>query len=409
MNTTGRLYYLDSYLIEFTARVTAFAEMDDQRFAVTLDETAFYPTGGGQPSDTGTLESSTGVARVVECIDAGSEGVLHVIEGEPPQTGARVAGRIDWPRRFEHLQQHTAQHILSQAFIKLYDAETHGFRIMERWSEIDVRLENPSAERIRQATQLANEIVWENRPVRVRLVTAEEAARMSLRKAPQREGVLRIVEIEGFDTNACGGTHARATGEVGVIFARSWERAKGMTRIEFVAGVRALKDYETVNETVRRIAASFSVGRDEIEQSTLRLTDEHKELSRRLRALEATLIEAEAEELIRQINPGLNERRIVARIFDRRDHESLKQLAQMLIQRPQTIVLLASTDGGAARLVFARSPDIQADMNLLMREACQELNGRGGGRPDMAQGGGQANSTTLTQTLKLITERLNAN
>ncbi len=413
MNATKRLYYDDSHLTDFQARVLAVTEIKDKGFAVTLDETAFYPTGGGQPSDTGTLECANGTARVVECVDAGDggdAGVQHIVEGELPQAGEEVTGRVDWSGRFEHIQQHTAQHILSQAFIKLYEAETHGFRIMKRWSEIDVRLNDPSDERIREAVESANKIVWENRPVRVRHVCAEEAAYLPLRKTPTREGELRIVEIEGYDTNACGGTHARATGEIGLILVRSWERAKGMTRIEFVAGARALKDYEAANETARRVAALFSVGRDEIEQASLRLLEENKELARRLRTIESTLADSEAETLTGQAMIGRDDLRIVARTFDNRDHEGLKQIAHKLIQRPRTIALLGSTDGDAAvRLVFARSPEVSEDMNLLMREACQSLNGRGGGRSDMAQGGGQADSTTLAQTLELIAGRFIAN
>ncbi|MEJ7577580.1 MAG: DHHA1 domain-containing protein [Pyrinomonadaceae bacterium] len=410
MNATKRLYYDDSHLTNFQARVLAVTEIKDKGFAVTLDETAFYPMGGGQPSDTGTLECASGTARVVECVDAGEAGVQHVVEGELLQVGEAVTGRIDWSRRFEHIQQHTAQHIFSQAFIKLYEAETHGFRIMKRWSEIDVRLDNPSDERIREAIEMANKIVWENRPIRVRHVSAEEAAHLPLRKTPTREGELRIVEIEGYDTNACGGTHARATGEIGMILVRSWERAKGMTRIEFVAGARALKDYEAANETARRVAALFSVGRDEVEQASLRLIEEGKELARRLRALESTFADSEAETLMGQAMLGRDDLSVVARTFDDRDHEGLKQLAHKLIQRPRTIALLGSTDGDdAARLVFARSPDVSEDMNLLMREACQSLDGRGGGRPDMAQGGGQADSTTLTHILERIAGRFTAN
>ena len=194
-----------------------------------------------------------------------------------------------------------------------------------------------------------------------------------------------------------------------MILVRSWERAKGMTRIEFVAGARALKDYEAANETARRVAALFSVGRDEIEQASLRLIEEGKELARRLRALESTFADSEAETLMGQAMLGRDDLSVVARTFDDRDHEGLKQLAHKLIQRPRTIALLGSTDGDAARLVFARAPEVSEDMNLLMREACQSLNGRGGGRSDMAQGGGQADSTTLAQTLKLIAGRFIAN
>ncbi|HYG79907.1 MAG TPA: alanyl-tRNA editing protein, partial [Pyrinomonadaceae bacterium] len=229
---TERLYYSDSHLTEFEARVTGVTERVSGWVAVTLDRTAFYPTGGGQASDTGTLNET----RVVECIDAEDGGVLHVVQGRGLELGARVLGRVDWPRRLDHIQQHTGQHILSQAFIELFDAETRGFRMLEQYCEVDIALEDPSEEKVEQAVELANRVIWEDRAVTVRQVTKEEAAGLPLRKETEREGELRLIEIEGFDLTPCGGTHARRTGEVGLIAARSFERAKGLTRVDFVAG-----------------------------------------------------------------------------------------------------------------------------------------------------------------------------
>src|SRR5467141_398048 len=231
---TERLYYHDSRLLEFDATVIGVSERDDGQIAVILDRTAFYPTGGGQPTDTGTLAE----ARVVDCIDVESDGVLHMIQGSVPEIGDRVHGKIDWLRRLDHLQQHTGQHILSAAFIQLFDAPTLSFRVLEHECEIDVALE-----RIEQAVDLANQIMWESRPISIRQVTSAEAATLPLRKEPAREGELRVIEIEDFDLTPCGGTHARSTGEVGVIAVRSWERAKGLTRMQFMAGVRVVADY----------------------------------------------------------------------------------------------------------------------------------------------------------------------
>ena len=216
MSTTERLYYHDSRLLEFDATVISVSERDDGQIAVILDRTAFYPTGGGQPTDTGTL----GEARVVDCIDVESDGVLHMIQGSVPEIGDRVHGKIDWLRRLGHLQQHTGQHILSAAFVRLFDAPTHSFRVLEHECEIDVALDDPTDERIEQAVDLANQIIWENRPMTIRHVTSEEAANLPLRKEPSREGELRVIEIENFDLTTCGGTHAKSTGEVGVIAVR---------------------------------------------------------------------------------------------------------------------------------------------------------------------------------------------
>jgi alanyl-tRNA synthetase len=394
MDTTQRLYYTDSHLTEFDATVVAVDEIAPARAGVVLDRTAFYPTGGGQPHDTGTLEG----ARVVDCIDREDEGILHVVERGSSSfvVGNRVRGRVDWSRRREHMQQHTGQHILSQSLVKLFDAPTRSFRMMERVCEIDVELGDPSDEKIERAVDLANEIVWDDRAVRALDVTPEEAARLPLRKDSAREGSLRVIEIEDFDMSPCGGTHARRTGEVGVICVRSWERAKGMTRIEFAAGVRALADYRLANRTAREVAALFSVGRDDAAAHAARLVEENKRTARRVRALEEIASKVEAEELLAEammtdsgVNSTSGALKIVARVFEGRDAESLKRLASAVAAHAGAVALLGSREGDEARLVFARATDARGDMSALMREACALLEGRGGGRAELAQGGGR--------------------
>jgi alanyl-tRNA synthetase len=380
MPVTERLYYSDSHLIEFEARVIDVTDRVSGWTAVVLNRTAFYPTGGGQPSDTGTLNGS----RVVECIDDGEQGVLHVVQGATPARDAIVKGRVDWPRRLDHMQQHTGQHILSQAFVKLFNTPTRGFRVLDSSCEIDVELSNPTTEIIERAVELANNVIWEDRSITILSVTAEEAADLPLRKESAREGELRLIEIEGFDLTPCGGTHAVRTGEVGMIAVRSWERAKGLTRIEFVAGTRALADYRKANKSAREVAALFSTSRDDAPHLAAQMVEENKELHRRVRVLEEIAAGVEAEKLLTSAKDG-----VVVQIFDGRDAESLKKLAHALIAHPQIIALLGSRDKDTARLVFARSADAHADMNALMREACAILDGRGGGRPDLAQGGGK--------------------
>src|SRR5205809_1042438 len=180
MSATERLYYSDSHLLEFDASVVDVSERDDGAIAITLDRTAFYPTGGGQPNDTGTL----GDARVVDCIDAEEAGVLHVIQGPVPQIGDTVHAKIDALRRLDHMQQHTGQHILSAAFVKLFDAPTHSFRVMDHECEIDVALDDPTNEKIEDAVDLSNQTIWRDAPISIREVTAEEAASLPLRKEP---------------------------------------------------------------------------------------------------------------------------------------------------------------------------------------------------------------------------------
>jgi alanyl-tRNA synthetase len=396
MAVTERLYYSDSHLIEFDARVVDVTERVSGWAAIVLDRTAFYPTGGGQPSDTGMLNG----ARVVECIDDGDNGVLHVVQGMMPSRGAVVQGRVDWSRRLDHMQQHTGQHILSQAFVNLFNAATKSFRVLETSCEIDVDLNNPATEIIERAVELANNVVWEDRAIEIRNVTSAEAAELPLRKESARDGELRLIEIEGFDLTPCGGTHAYRTGEVGIIAVRSWERAKGLTRIEFVAGTRALADYRKANQSAREVAALFSTGRDDAPHVAAQMVEEHKELNRRIRVLEELAAEVEAEKLLADASQG-----VVVQVFNGRDAESLKKLAHALIAKSGVVALLASRDKDTARLVFARSADALGDMSVLMREACAMLDGRGGGKPELAQGGGKNVAkldSALTHALTLL-------
>jgi alanyl-tRNA synthetase len=385
MPNTERLYYNDSHLIEFEARVVDVTERVSGWAAVVLDRTAFYPTGGGQPSDTGTLNG----ARVVECIDDGERGVLHVVQNFMPARDTTVEGRIDWARRLDHMQQHTGQHILSQAFVQLFNAPTKSFRVLEQSCEIDIELQNPSVEVIERAVELANNVVWEDRAITIHNVSAAQAEAMPLRKEPSREGELRLIEIEGFDLTPCGGTHAYRTGEVGMIAMRSWVRAKGLTRVEFVAGMRALADYRRANKSARDAAALFSCGRDDVAQHAAQLVEETKELRRQVRALEEIEAGVEAESLFSSAVPRTDGTRVVAHVFASHEGEFLKKVAFDLIAHPKTIALLGSREKEVAKLVFARSADAPGDMNVLMREACALLDGRGGGKPEMAQGGGK--------------------
>jgi alanyl-tRNA synthetase len=397
---TERLYYTDSHLIEFNARVVDITERVSGWTAVVLDRTAFYPTGGGQPSDTGTLNGS----RVVEVVDDG-ERVLHLVQGATPSVGTEVSGRIDWSRRLDHMQQHTGQHILSQAFVTLFNAPTKSFRVLDQSCEIDVDLASASSEIIERAVELANNVIWEDRPITIRNVTAAEAAALPLRKDSAREGELRVIEIAGFDLTPCGGTHAYRTGEIGMIAVRSWERAKGLTRIEFVAGMRALADYRRSNKSAREIAALFSTGRDDAPAVAAHMMEENKELHRRVRVLEEIAAGVEAQILYDETKPNAEGTRLVVKIFDGKEIDSLKKIAHSLTSNPLTICLLASRDKETVRLVFAKSPDAPGDMNELMKTACELLDGRGGGKPDMAQGGGK-NIQKIDEALRAVSDML---
>jgi len=361
--------------------------MQDGHRVVVLDQSAFYPCSGGQPSDTGLINS----APVVEVSISDDDRICHHLDGDVSLAiGEEVRCEVDWARRLEMMQQHTGQHLLSQAFFQLFGAETRGFRITDRVAEIDLTLEAHPDETLRaieRAEELANAVVFDDREIRTHTVTPEEAARLPLRKESFITDCIRVIEIDQFDWSPCGGTHARRTGEVGLIAVRGWERAKRMTRVEFVCGGRALRDYRAANQTAETIARRFSVARDASVEAVARLFEENKRLERRTRVLAELAAKAEARELV-DAATSASGMRLISRIFEDRDFEEVKLLAHRLVASDSVIALLATREREMARLVFARSADVAADMGAAMRGVCESLGGRGGGKPDFAQGGG---------------------
>ena len=374
---TDRLYYTDSYRTEFQATVVETRDIGG-RTAVVLDRSAFYPTSGGQPFDTGTL----GEARVVDVIDEDVR-IVHVVEGQTPP-GA-LAGRIDWGRRFEHMQQHTGQHLLSASIERVCGARTQSFHLGAEAATIDLSRELSPAE-ITEAERTANDVVWADRPVTISFVDADQAAALQMRKESARTGTLRIVDIDGFDVSPCGGTHVARTGAIGIIVASGWERFRGGTRLEFRCGVRALHAYRTLRDLVSGSARVLSVGAGELPEALERLQTESKELRRRLKDADARLAIFEAEALV----TGAQEVggfRVVARSIADADANTLKVTAQAIAAKPGHLAILV----GAARplsLVVARAADVPVDASKLLGKVVDRFGGRGGGRPDVAQGGG---------------------
>ncbi|MEK7831382.1 MAG: DHHA1 domain-containing protein [Acidobacteriota bacterium] len=394
---TKKLYWDDSHLTRFTARVVESVQSENRRLVV-LDQSAFYPEGGGQPADKGWIKS----LQVVD-VQADTDGRIihkfgHQLDGAAEiSVGEEVTCEVDWPHRREMMQQHTGQHIISQAFFQLYGAETKGFRINDRLTEIDLTLELQPEEieqAIIRAEELSNNIIFDNREIRIHEVTPEQAAKLPLRKESFITDCIRVIEIDGFDWSPCGGTHAKRTGEVGLIAVRAWERAKKMTRLHFVCGSRVSRDYRLANKSAEAVALKLSVGREEAEASVVRLIEEGKRLSRRVRELSELAAKVEAADLLAS-TPVVDGLRVVEKIFTDRDFEEAKLIAHRLVDGDGVIALLAVREAEMARLVFARSANVTADMNALMKAACEKLGGRGGGKPDFAQGGGNAAQLNL--------------
>lgn len=384
-HVTERLYFEPGHALTFRARVVE-AATHDGRPAVLLDRTSFYPTGGGQPNDTGRLDD----ARVIDVVEEVEGRILHVLDRASPADGREVDCEVDAVRRCDHMQQHTGQHILSAAFERLFDAETKGFRMGAGTSEIDVELEDPTGERICEAESLANSIVFSDLALKVHTVDREGATRLPLRKQSDRDGELRVIEIDGFDWSPCGGTHAQRTGEVGLIAIASVERAKRMARVSFACGGRALAEYRRANRTAVETARLFSTGRDDAPPLVGRLMEENKSLKRRVRELAEIASEVEGRRCF-EAGEQRDGFRLVVCEFSDRPADEIRLLAHKIVASGPSVALLASNDGGVARFAFARSASDSVagvDCGALLRAACDAVGGRGGGKPELAQGGG---------------------
>jgi alanyl-tRNA synthetase len=411
---TERLYYHDSFLYNFDAEVRSVIETP--RPALILDRTAFYPTSGGQIHDTGWIVFSEGKLdsklRVTEVADAAigdkDDGrIIHYLEApvKDLQPGSRVTGEIDAARRRDHMQQHSAQHVLSAAFVRLFNMPTVSFHMAGDYCSIDLDTPSLTKEQIEQAERMANEIMIENREVDVRYVTRDEAVNLGLRKLPPVErDQLRLIDIRDWDLTACGGTHVSRTGQIGGILLRKSEKVRQGYRVEFVAGQRAVatarRDFSTLSET----AALFSAGIYDVPQQARKALDEIRSLRKQQEQSQEELAAAQAATLLAE-TPENNGRKLVVRSFSDRDLNFLKLLAQKLTrQSPAAIALLATTSPQPA-LVFAQSAGQPYDMGALLKETAAKLGGRGGGSKDLAQGG-MPRSEGLAEALAAAAEKL---
>ena len=386
---TERLYYTDSFLHEFDAQVLSVTNDGAGRVAVRLDRSAFYPTSGGQVSDTGWLEISGSRLPICEVGENGeSNEILHFLEGDgsPFQPGATVRGVIDAVRRRNHMQQHSGQHVLSAAFEKLYGFATVSFHMGDEACTIDLATDSASAKQLQAAERLANEAIAEDRPVEIRFTTPDEARTMGVRKIPPAEREkLRLIDIRDFDLNACGGTHVRSTGQIGCILVRKTEKVKQGVRVEFVCGLRAVATARRDFETLTDAAALFSTHIWEVPQQIRKSQDESKSAQKAQHKLLEEVAELQAERLVGRAAER-NGQKLVSQYFADRDLGFIKMLAQKLTKREQVVALLAC-GGGQPSLVFAQTPGMANDMGALMKQTVQVLGTRGGGNRDMAQGG----------------------
>ena len=383
---TERIYYTQPDLLDFTATVVAVER--EPRPAVVLDRSAFYPTSGGQIFDTGWLEANGTQLRVTEVADRDDETVVHFVEvAEPLGPGVVVKGTIDAARRRDHMQQHTGQHVLSAVFIELFHMSTVSFHMGDESCTIDLDTQAVSQDQIVKAETRANEVVVENRPVHIRFASRDEAQRLGIRKIPSDvKGDLRLIDIEGIDLCACGGTHVARTGQIGPIQIRKTEKVKQGIRVEFVCGFRALRHARRDLETLRAAADVFSAHIWEVPQQVQKAQEEVKAGRKREQKLLEEIAELQAAQLIASVVGREGRAAVIRRVFAERDVNFVKLLAQKMTKSANLVALLGS-GAGQPSLVFAQTTGAGFDMGAIMKEVLAEVGGRGGGSKDLAQGG----------------------
>lgn len=397
--STVRLFHKDPYRTEFEATILS-CEPAGAHWDVSLDATCFYAEGGGQPGDTGEL----GGHRVLAVRDAGGGAILHTVEG--PSAGT-VTGRIDWGRRLDHMEQHTAQHLLSAAFERLFDGETVSWHLGGDACTVDIALEALSPEQAEAVEQECNRVIRARLDLLTHLVDEAGVASLPLRKPPKVTGEIRVVEISGYDWSACGGTHVRNTGELGVLKVKSLERYKKGTRVTFLAGQRALADYMALDRTTRDLCRSLSIGVADLPRFAERAQEENAALRRQVKLLQEKILETEALELLEGARK-VGGARVVRTVFSARPLDEVKVLAAKVAAQSHSVAVFG-TRGAIPQIVLQRSTDLRLDMGAVIRQILPLIDGRGGGSPISAQGGGtrpDGLESALDQAVSRIAESL---
>lgn len=394
---TDRLYYSDSFLRGFSARVSDIREASRAEgvsvWQIALDRSAFYPTSGGQPCDTGLLTANSRGGAVLEApidsVEEDEDGTVWHYTRKPLAAGTVVKGAIDWARRLDHIQQHSGQHLLSAVFARELNAPTVSFHLGEAVSTIDLAAAAIAQHSLERVERICNELIAEDRTVTVRTVERPEAEALlaagKLRKLPDRVGAIRLIEIEDYDLNACGGTHVRSTGQIGGLQVRGAEKISRGERVSFVCGLRAVAAARRDAAILNRASSLLSIAPEGIPGAVERLRAESKAGEKERQRLREELADYHSTRLVveEQSRSGL---RFVYRVFSERDPEYVRLLASRLTaSTPRTVALLVSAENWPARLVLARSRDMDFHCGELLRDTLAAQGLRGGGSADLAQ------------------------
>jgi alanyl-tRNA synthetase len=382
---TKRLYHDDSYQVEFKARIVEKG-MREQKPAVILDQTCFYPESGGQPQDRGWMDGVE-VVKVFE-----EEGrIVHLLEKDIQAES--IQGKIDWETRFDHMQQHSGQHILSQCFHELLEAETVAFHLGEAFSTLEMGLQKVSDEDIERVETQANEIIYQDREVKIHSLPEDKVGSLPLRRPPKKKGLIRVVEVSDFDYSACGGTHVRRTGEVGLIKILRWERIRDNLRFEFICGRRAFQDYLVKNRILRELSNRLTVHEREVPSSVEKLFADLKSQKSAMKKIREKIAQYEAQEIIERAKG-----KILRNIFAGKTHEEVRFLALNIIRRGGFVVLFGLKGEERGHLILACSEKLNMDMRELVPLVSPLINGKGGGSPSLVELVGE-NVENISQAL----------
>jgi alanyl-tRNA synthetase len=381
----NKLYYKDTYIQSFSSRVIRQEQDEAGNWYIVLRKTAFYPTGGGQPHDLGTIEDRKVIN--VEEIDG---DIRHYLESPIEEIGMEVRGIIDWQRRFDHMQQHAGQHILSAAFDHLFQFKTVSFHLGNELLTIDIGTELLTDQEAKQAEELANKIILENRPIEIKWVTEKELSQYTLRKETKVKEDIRLVIIPDFDYNGCGGTHPKATGEVQAIKILNWERQKKNIRVQFVCGNRVLTQLHQKQKVLLELTKFLNAPEKDMEQAVIRLLENGKKLEKSLEQAQDILLQYEAKDLLEKSKTG-NQENIVMSVFQDRTIQVLQKLARnVTAEDERSMAFFVSENEGRLQLVCARGKERTENMKKLIGSALAIISGKGGGNEFFAQGGGDA-------------------
>ncbi|MFW6131642.1 MAG: alanyl-tRNA editing protein [Candidatus Aminicenantaceae bacterium] len=385
---TKRIYFEDPYQVEFEAKVLKRVKQDN-KFALILDQTCFYPESGGQPNDKGGLNG----VEVTEVKEEGDQ-ILHFVNEEI--TANRVKGKIEWERRFDHMQQHTGQHVLSQCAHRIYEAETLSFHLGDEYSTLEIDKRKIKEKEIDKLEDCVNKIIFLDKEIKTYFVHEDKIKSVPLRRPPKKGGEIRVVEVDNFEYSACGGTHVKRTGEIGLFKITKWDRIRDNVRLEFLCGKRAVEDYRIKDRIIRSLSERFTVHEKELYSSIEKKLSELKDQKKEIKKLKLKLADFEVEKIVQGAD-----NKIIKKIYNTKSRDELKLLAINVIEKGNYVVLFGLRMKEGCHIILACSEEAGLDMRKYFSQVTSMVKGKGGGSSTLVEIAGEQNEN-LEEALEKV-------